>query len=406
MRLTGPLTTPVICAILAGGAGWAAMKYGGRYGFEISLNLAIVGGVALFAALMALVLHFSVYRALKITEKRFKAMSEFEAETGRMIGEAHRRNDAAHRGRTLSRPAAEPEVEHDEDVAVARLQAARHSIIADANVIPFSAAVKAANVEADAAERQMALPRSSNPASEAAFVEAWMQPVLTMPGRQVRYFEAIAFRDQARMSANEINDPQISMAMLVECVRLARSFERDGAGYGLLWSLSPDLLTNDEQFRALDDLLGANSSVAHRLCGALSVRAYLRLPPDALDRMHDLRERGFRFALREISDTARLPALVGNALFSTAILDAHIILNGNSGAGAGPVGDLSHEGVEIIATGIEREETALQLIDNEVLLGQGPLFSLPKRMRNADRLADRPTDRMGGEGEPGSQNGI
>ena len=224
-------------------------------------------------------------------------------------------------------------------------------------------------------------------------VEAWYQPVIALPSRAARYFEAHAVLDLGDEAPAPAEDwlgcatrrglaGEVSRQMLVECFCLARRLRRDKHEGVVIWSISRAAVAEAHDRERLDALLSANASLGRKLLVGVTVNEYRAGDQTFLDFLNHVRETGFELALLDGNDIAEAEKIVATGLFRLAALNARTILAQGSGrhnsAATSIMAADPRQKIEIAATDIESEETALELIDCDVLLAQGQPFSGPK----------------------------
>ena len=229
-------------------------------------------------------------------------------------------------------------------------------------------------------------------------IEAWFQPVVSLPGRKTRFFEAIAYlTDEAEdgspgaQPARAIEPayssaPEIDRRMLLQSLKLLRELDRTGKHAGVIWRLHETALGDAHAFAGIERILDANSALAEKLVARIDHRDFASLDPAQTDRLHRLRELGFPLAIGNCPDTAKARQAVRTSLFSIVVIDVSRIVA--SEGDERPIhrviaGEKGQPAVEIIASGVGDEQQAMALIDQDVLLAQGDFFSEPRPMRSA-----------------------
>ncbi|MCG6856727.1 MAG: EAL domain-containing protein [Salaquimonas sp.] len=241
---------------------------------------------------------------------------------------------------------------------------------------------------------------------EEGTIEAWFQPVISLPGRKTRYFEAIAYQTDGETKPTNRSDSgygnghaieparagtaEIDQRMLEQSLKLLRELSRTGKHAGVIWRLHETTLKDSRAFAGLERILDANGALADRLVARIDYRDYASLDVIQIGRLHRLCEMGFALAIADCLDTAAAREAMQSGLFSIVIVDVgRIIANGGDER---PIHRLiaSEQGrrkVEIIARGVSDEQQAVALIDHDVLLAQGDFFSEPRPMRRTDGSA-------------------
>lgn len=227
-------------------------------------------------------------------------------------------------------------------------------------------------------------------------LESWFQPIVGLPGRMPRYYECspclradngecLAPAQWQTGASGSETAGEIARATLVECFALARKLRRDKREGSVVWTLGPDDLANEHERERIMALLNANASLRTRLLVSVTIANYDNASEAFEDQMHQIRELGFSFALSGGRNLDQVLKTVAAGQFSLITLPHQTILANSFERGASVAAKLRTAGardhIEIAATGIELEETAIELIDCDVMLAQGKLFSDARPLR-------------------------
>jgi cyclic-di-GMP phosphodiesterase TipF (flagellum assembly factor) len=228
-------------------------------------------------------------------------------------------------------------------------------------------------------------------------IELYLQPVVTLPQRRVRYYEALMrlrMPDDRIVAAAEFLPfaqasgllPEIDHLMLSRCVRVVRRLQAKNRDVGVLCNISGTTLTDPVAFPRILDLAQANRALASALMFEV---------PYAVVRSGDLRENdgiaaltnlGFRLSVDHVTDFRFEPgdlAALKCRFFKIAaavLLDPHQQANAKIHL-ADLSGLLARFGIDLIAEKIEVESTVVDLLDFDVKFAQGNLFSPPRPIR-------------------------
>jgi cyclic-di-GMP phosphodiesterase TipF (flagellum assembly factor) len=228
-------------------------------------------------------------------------------------------------------------------------------------------------------------------------VELYLQPVVTLPQRKVRYYEALSriqlpgesvieaarFIPAAR-SAGLL--PKIDERLVQNCVQIVRRLAAKNREIGLFLNIAPETLADRATFGEILGYLEANRALATSLVLEMPQRAYRALSANELTSLSMLADRGFRFSLDRIEDfriDARALAERGVRFLK---VPAELMLNPDQQeSGHIHPADLSdmlgRYGIDLVADHIETENIVVDLLDFDVRLGQGFLFSQPRPVR-------------------------
>jgi cyclic-di-GMP phosphodiesterase TipF (flagellum assembly factor) len=228
-------------------------------------------------------------------------------------------------------------------------------------------------------------------------IELFLQPVVTLPHRKVRYYEALM---RLRMPDDRIVVaadflpyaqasgllPEIDHLMLSRCVRVVRRLQAKNRDVGVLCNISGATLTDPVAFPRILDLVQANRALASALTFEI---------PYAVIRGGDLRESesisaltdlGFRISVDHVTDLRFDPGDLAGRKCAFVKIPAAVLLDPHQQASAkihlaDLSGLLARFGMDLVAEKIENESTVVDLFDFDVKFAQGNLFSPPRPIR-------------------------
>ncbi|WP_372421534.1 EAL domain-containing protein [Salinarimonas chemoclinalis] len=255
-------------------------------------------------------------------------------------------------------------------------------------------------------------------------MEIHLQPIVTLPQRKTRFYEALArlrLDDDALVLPGEFL-PAIAAAGLTaeldgkvaaRAAAIARHLVNRGSDAFVALDLAHDSLLAPGFLRALGRILEAYPDVAGRLAFEIAQRSWRMLDAEVAGALEALRAKGALFVLDRASDL-RIDAfgLADRGVRFVKLPAARLLAHADGGIDgrARPdtfgldvaVSDLSavmaRAGIELVAEAVEREEDVPDLIDLDVPLAQGSVFGAPRAVR-ADLIGGPPPGRGGG-GEP------
>src|SRR2546423_6083515 len=142
-------------------------------------------------------------------------------------------------------------------------------------------------------------------------VDLFLQPIVTLPQRKVRYYEALtrlrdddgtlfAPEDFQSYAENSGLMPAIANPMGFPCVQVLRRLSSKNREVGLFCALSGSTLVNALTFREITDFLEANRVLAPHLVFELSQFAVRAMGPIEQECLATLAEFGFRFSMGHI----------------------------------------------------------------------------------------------------------
>jgi cyclic-di-GMP phosphodiesterase TipF (flagellum assembly factor) len=234
-------------------------------------------------------------------------------------------------------------------------------------------------------------------AIEANRVDLYLQPIVTLPQRKVRFYEAMArlrsgegeivlpadFLDHAE-SAGLM--PKLDNLILFRCVQVLRRLLAKNRDIGLFCNISTTTLGDPEFFPQLSEFMDANRALAPTLVFEMKQAAYRALGPIEIESLGALSDRGFRFSMDHVSDLRLEPRDLAERGFRFLKVPSAMLLNraGPATSDIHPAdfaGLLSRFGIEMIAERIESEGVVVDILDYDVKYGQGFLFSPPRPVR-------------------------
>jgi cyclic-di-GMP phosphodiesterase TipF (flagellum assembly factor) len=255
---------------------------------------------------------------------------------------------------------------------------------------------------AGAVERSHGLSRESiadlvSKAADANRVDLYLQPIVTLPQRKVRYYEALSrLRTEVGdvIPAVDFVDvaesvglmPKIDNLAVFRCVQVTRRLQLKSRDVGLFCNLSASTLNDALMFQQLLDFMDANRALASSLMFEFTQEAYRSFGPIEYECLAALAQRGFRFSMDHVTDLHMEPNELADRAFRFLKVPARLLLN----KVIGPHSDIDPEdladllarsGIDLIAERIESETTVVDLLDYDVRFGQGFLFSPPRPVR-------------------------
>lgn len=275
-----------------------------------------------------------------------------------------------------------------------------------AAAVPLAAAPSVApDVPAQSAPVQLAAARLA-PAQVLAAVKAaietnridlYLQPLVTLPQRKVRFYEAVSRirddRDQL-IGAEEFIAAaegaglmgQIDRQVMLRCVQVLRRLIVRNNDIGVFCNMSGATLGDAASFAQCLDFLEANRVLAPSLVLEFKHAALRSLTPLQTENLAALAQRGYRFSIDHVTDLRIDARDLADRGVRFIKVPASLLLDQSrtSAADIHPA-DLSdllgRYGIDLVAERIEGERTVLDLLDYDVRFGQGFLFAPPRPLR-------------------------
>jgi cyclic-di-GMP phosphodiesterase TipF (flagellum assembly factor) len=247
-------------------------------------------------------------------------------------------------------------------------------------------------------------------------IELYLQPIVTLPQRKVRYYEAmsrfhagngdvVAAEDFLPYAESGALIPKLDQLSVLRCVQVVRRLSLKNREVGLFCNLSGVTLA-DAGFPQLLEFLEANRAIAPSLVFEFTQAAVRAMGPIEHEGLAALFERGYRFSMDNLTDLRVDPRELTERGFRFVKASAALLLN-RAGVAATDIhhADLSdllgRFGIDLIADRIETEAMVVDLLDYDVRFGQGFLFSTPRPVRAEALQGDSGDADRGHSAQPG-----
>jgi cyclic-di-GMP phosphodiesterase, flagellum assembly factor TipF len=229
-------------------------------------------------------------------------------------------------------------------------------------------------------------------------IDVYLQPIVTLPQRKVRFYEALSRlrteEGEIVAAADFIDDveaaglmPRIDNLVIFRSVQVTRRLQLKSRDVGVFCNISPRTLTDANAFKQFLDFMDANRALSESLILEFTQVAYRNFGPIEMESLSALAERGFRFSMDHVGDLRLEPRELAERSFRFLKVPAKLLLNRGIAAQSDihpeDLADLlARSGIDLIAERIENEGMVLDLLDYDVRFGQGFLFSQPRPVRN------------------------
>jgi cyclic-di-GMP phosphodiesterase TipF (flagellum assembly factor) len=234
-------------------------------------------------------------------------------------------------------------------------------------------------------------------AVEANRADLYLQPIVTLPQRKVRYYEAFTRlrRDDGTIlhPADFLEPaeacglmPRIDQLLLFRCVQVVRRLQLKNRDIGLFCNIAATTLNDGALFPQILQFMDANRALAPSLVLEFQQSALRAMGPLELEGLAALREMGFRFCMDRVADLRMEPRDLGERGIRYVKVPADFLLGKAAATGsdihAADLSDLlGRYGISLIGERIEAEAQVVDLLDFDVRFGQGFLFSPPRPVR-------------------------
>ncbi|MFK4385982.1 EAL domain-containing protein [Bradyrhizobium sp. USDA 223] len=228
-------------------------------------------------------------------------------------------------------------------------------------------------------------------------IDIFLQPMVTLPQRKVRFYEAVTRlrdeRDQLIAAEEFISIAEasgligrIDNMVMLRCVQVLRRLMVRNKDVGVFCNVAASTLGNSTTFAQCLDFLEANRALAPSLVLEFKQSTFRNLGPVETENLAALAQRGFRFSIDHVTDLRIEPRELADRGVRFIKVPAALLLDPKQ-ASASDIhpSDLSdllgRFGIDLIAERIEGERAVVDLLDYDVRFGQGFLFAPPRPLR-------------------------
>jgi cyclic-di-GMP phosphodiesterase TipF (flagellum assembly factor) len=228
-------------------------------------------------------------------------------------------------------------------------------------------------------------------------VDLYLQPMVSLPQRKLRYYEALSrLRDKSGKIIMPAQYMQVAgkaglmsvvdNLLLFRCVQIVRKLTQKNRDVGIFCNISGDTLADKEFFPQFLDYMRVNRDLAGQIVFEFSQEAVLKAGSEGEHNLAALATLGFGLSMDHVESLAmdflRLKAIG----FRHLKVRASTLTGGMNSAGAPVAAEdfkklLTRHGLNLIAERVEDEKTVLQLLDYAVDYAQGYLFGEPRAVR-------------------------
>ena len=314
-------------------------------------------------------------------------------------------------------PSDRPHAEPPEQPAIAPEQAAptvRPAPVAAAKPAPSAAAAEAASPS----RSQPQLLAAVKNAVDESRLDIYLQPMVTLPQRKVRFYEAVTRlrddKDQILAADDFIAIAEaggligkIDHMVMLRCIQVLRRLMVRNKDVGVFCNVSAATLGNPANFAQCLDFLEANRALAPSFVLEFKQAAFRHLGPTEIENLAALSQRGYRFSIDHVTDLRIEPRDLADRGVRFIKVPAALLLDpkqsSTSDIHPSDLSDLlGRFGIDLIAEKIEGERAVVDLLDYDVRFGQGFLFAPPRPLRPEGASA---TGGAAANKESGTSNG-
>jgi cyclic-di-GMP phosphodiesterase, flagellum assembly factor TipF len=288
-------------------------------------------------------------------------------------------------------------------------------------------AVRAAAAAAPARSLSQLLAAVKN-AVEENRLDIYLQPMVTLPQRKVRYYEAVMrLRDDKGviLAADDFIGVaeaagligRIDHAVMLRCVQVLRRLMVRNKEVGVFCNVSAGTLGNPTSFAQCLDFLEANRALSPSFVLEFKQATFRNLGPAETEHLAALSQRGYRFSIDHVTDLRVEPRELADRGVRFIKVPAALLLDPRQTSASdihpSDLSDLlGRFGIDLIAEKIEGERAVVDLLDYDVRFGQGFLFAPPRPLRSegpsatGGATASNVQESDGSNGSNGSGNTV
>jgi cyclic-di-GMP phosphodiesterase, flagellum assembly factor TipF len=228
-------------------------------------------------------------------------------------------------------------------------------------------------------------------------LDIYLQPMVTLPQRKVRFYEAVTRlrdeNDQVLAADDFIGIAEaagligrIDHMVMLRCVQVLRRLMVRNKEVGVFCNVSAATLGNPAIFAQCLDFLEANRALAPSFVIEFKQATFRNLGPTETEHLAALAQRGYRFSIDHVTDLRIEPRELADRGVRFIKVPATLLLDprqsSTSDIHPSDLSDLlGRFGIDLIAERIEGERAVVDLLDFDVRFGQGFLFAPPRPLR-------------------------
>jgi cyclic-di-GMP phosphodiesterase TipF (flagellum assembly factor) len=228
-------------------------------------------------------------------------------------------------------------------------------------------------------------------------IDIYLQPMVTLPQRKVRFYEAVTRlrddKDQVLAADDFIAIAEaagligrIDHMVMLRCVQVLRRLMVRNKDVGVFCNVAAATLGSPTTFTQCLDFLEANRALAPSFVLEFKQATFRNLGPTESEHLAALAQRGYRFSIDHVTDLRIEPRELADRGVRFIKVPAALLLDqrqsSTSDIHPSDLSDLlGRFGIDLIAERIEGERAVVDLLDYDVRFGQGFLFAPPRPLR-------------------------
>jgi cyclic-di-GMP phosphodiesterase, flagellum assembly factor TipF len=268
---------------------------------------------------------------------------------------------------------------------------------ADIGTMAATAAPAAIIAEPAASPSQAQVLAAVKNAIEENRIDLYLQPMVSLPQRKVRFYEAVTRlrdgRDQIITADDFVGIAEaagligrIDHMVMLRCVQVLRRLMVRNKEVGVFCNVAAATLAHPATFAQCLDFLEANRALAPSFVLEFKQATFRNLGPTETEHLAALAQRGFRFSIDHVTDLRIEPRELADRGVRFIKVPAALLLDQRQTSASdihpSDLSDLlGRFGIDLIAERIEGERAVVDLLDYDVRFGQGFLFAPPRPLR-------------------------
>ena len=228
-------------------------------------------------------------------------------------------------------------------------------------------------------------------------LDVHLQPMVTLPQRKVRFYEAMTrLRDDKDqiLNAEDFIDiaeatgliARIDHMVMLRCVQVLRRLMVRNKDVGVFCNVAAATLANSSIFSQCLDFLEANRALAPSFVLEFKQATFRNLGQTESEHLAALAQRGYRFSIDHVTELRIDPRELADRGVRFIKVPASLLLDPKQTSASdihpSDLSDLlGRFGIDLIAERIEGERAVVDLLDYDVRFGQGFLFAPPRPIR-------------------------
>jgi len=229
-------------------------------------------------------------------------------------------------------------------------------------------------------------------------VDLYLQPIVSLPQRKLRFYEALS-RLRAEDGSVIMPAQYIKVAapaglmsvvdnlLLFRCVQIVRRLTQKQRDIGVFCNISGDTLADAEFFPQFLEFMHHHRDLATQIVFEFAQTDVLKAGQQGESNLAYLSSLGFALSMDHVTSLALDFAKLKKLGFRHIKVNAHTLTDGMSTANAAVAAEdlkklLERHGLNLIAERVEDERTVVQLLDFGVDFAQGYLLGEPRAVRD------------------------